>query len=173
LFSRDICPACGQTSAPAERTEPTEIQRRLDDPHTPSYTGPFDEAMTEAEKRGRIELSLVSAVFLVPDGVRTVVGILLLRPEFLPGLRLVLAWLLVRALWQGRTWARRLAGVLALAIGLGLVAFALGRHARLTPVELLFFWGTGVPILLTALPLWRSTDLTDYLRRRREQPPPV
>lgn len=167
MFTRDICPACGRTSTEDERVEQTDLDARRQEARTPVFDLPFVSAMTVAERRGRLELWMITIAFLFPDAFGLFVRACELRFDpWVAGL-MVVSVLLVRGLWRGSPAVRAAATWFAGGAGVvqGLVAGVL--HARLTIAHRGLLWGSAFLLLLTAWPLWRSTDLRDYLRRRR------
>ena len=171
MFTRDICPACGHTSSEDERVEQTELDARRQAARTPVFDLPFETAMTVAERRGRLELALITTALLFPDAFCLFVRACERRFDLWAAVFLAVSWLIARGLWRGSPKVRRVAALFAAAAGL-LQALAAGLlHPRLGIAHRGWLWGSGCLLLLAAWPLWRSTDLTDYLRRRRYDGP--
>ena len=167
MFTRDICPACGHTSSEDERVEQTDLDARRQEARTPVFDLPFVTAMTVAEQRGRLELSLITVVFLLPDAFCLFVRACELRLDpWVAGLMAV-SLLLVRGLWRGSPRARSAATWFSASAGVTQLLAAVCLHPRLPIAHRGLLWGSGCLLLLVAWPLWRSTDLTDYQRRLR------
>lgn len=170
VFSREICPACGHSSAESARGPATYMGDEARLGLAPAYTEEMETRMNAVQRRGRIQTGLVIGLLLAPLVAWNAVALFWLRPRFGAfALLAVSAWLCWK-LWWGSRLARHVLWVAAGAAGLaGWVNLAM-RRATLGPVWLLACLVFGGVYLWCAWMLLRSTDLPEWLsyQRRRQ-----
>jgi len=168
MFSRDICPECGRTAAEEERLQATSLEEEKRTGRLPTYFGPIEDELADAQKRGRVLLWLITAVLVGPDAGLVVVKLRWLSFDLFAVARVICMVLVLRALWRGKEWARKTAAGLAGLSGVALPAMSLAFRQKLNQSQHFLFWVLGVLLLTSAVTLLRSEELADYLRLRRK-----
>lgn len=167
VFSRNICPACGELSASDQRTEATLIDREKASSIYPVYMGPLEDELSLTQRRGRLLVWLCTCFLLAPDLTYFLVGLSWLSFRGWPLLRLIVTtWLLLR-LWEGKRWSRRLLAAAALTVGVAAIIRGALAHADTPPSMLLFCFIFGPLFVVVGWTLTFSEEARDFLRLRR------
>ncbi|MBT3378922.1 MAG: hypothetical protein HN742_18480 [Lentisphaerae bacterium] len=167
VFSRNICPACGEVSISDQRTEATLIDREKASSRYPVYMAPLEEELSLTQRRGRLLLCLATGILLAPDITYFLVGLSWISLRGWALLRLITTgWLLLR-LWEGKRWSRRLLSTCALVVGVGAILRGILDHTKSPPALLLFCFVFGPLFVAVAWTLTFSEETRDFLRLRR------
>ena len=175
IFIHDICPNCGRASSSEERGEPD--YREDEKGRHPSYYATLEEEMNISEKHGRILLSLVIFLMLLPLAAWCLVNCFLLFDQDgtleIPFFKVLAAflfglWLLLRP-WYGRMWARYAAFCASLLLAMGLLAYTVSSFFQEQPVNPVIRLAAIVYGLVYAWCAWqlaRSRDIPEFIRRQ-------
>lgn len=172
VFSRNICPACGEVSASDQRREATLIDREKASSRYPVYMAPLEEELSLTQRRGRLLVWLCTGFLLAPDFTYFLVGLSWLSFRGWPLLRLIVTgWLLLR-LWEGKRWSRWLLSASAFTVGVAAIIRGALHRVDAPPSMLLFCLVFGPLFVVVAWTLAFSEETRDFLRLRRGRTPP-